>query len=180
LIKTQLLYALGEFTTQAVSGIRLPARRQKEDQSEPEPRAAGVYLTHLPDGKTATQKAPYILHQILNGKDRQTSGQAMDSTATVRSILCVYDRDEQRGGLNLLNLMEQLRVELLRQRVLERRYVLDLEDGVETLVYPQDMAPYFAGEMITTWKMPPIQREALPPMLGGLPPRDPGKQTEGE
>lgn len=36
---------------------------------------------------------------------------------------------------------------------------LDLEAGLETIVYPDDTAPYFVGEMISTWMLPPVERE---------------------
>lgn len=39
----------------------------------------------------------------------------------VRSIFAVYNDDEQEGGLMLLNLMERLRIRLLREVVIGRR-----------------------------------------------------------
>ena len=59
----------------------------------------------------------------------------------------------------LLGLMERLRIKLLKQVVIGERYQLDLTQGAEVLIYPDDTAPYFAGEMITTWKIPSIERE---------------------
>ena len=83
----------------------------------------------------------------------------MTSSAKVRSICCVYNDDEQEGGLMLLNLMERIRVALLRQVVIGEQFTLDLEAGLEVLVYPDDTAPYFVGEMISTWILPPVERE---------------------
>ena len=65
----------------------------------------------------------------------------------------------------LLNLMERLRISLLRQIVIGDQFQLDLKAGLETLVYPDDTAPYYAGEMISTWKIPAIQREVRSPWL---------------
>ena len=79
--------------------------------------------------------------------------------AKVRSICCVYNDDEQEGGLMLLNLMERLRIAMLRQVVIGGQFTLDLEAGLETIVYPDDTAPYFVGEMISTWMLPPVERE---------------------
>ena len=59
----------------------------------------------------------------------------------------------------LLNLMERLRIRLLRQVVIGRRYRLDLEAGLETFIYPDDTAPYFGGEMTSTWHVPGVERE---------------------
>ena len=68
--------------------------------------------------------------------------------------------DEQEGGLALLNLMERLRIALLEQRSIGKQFRLDLEAGLESLVYPEDTAPYYAGEMISVWKLPVIERKA--------------------
>ena len=59
----------------------------------------------------------------------------------------------------LLNLMERLRIALLERVVIGQQCTLDLQAGLETLVYPDDTAPYFAGEMVSTWKLPAVQRK---------------------
>ena len=40
-----------------------------------------------------------------------------------------------------------------------KEFVLDEQEGVESVVYPDDTAPYYAGEMIGTFHIRPIQRE---------------------
>ena len=62
----------------------------------------------------------------------------------------------------LVNLMERLRISLLRKVVIGGQFQLDLEAGLETLIYPDDTAPYYAGEMISTWKLPSVEREVRP------------------
>lgn len=157
--KAVLLEQLRLFTAEATKDLLLPVALQKEDQEQPQPRAAGVYRTRLPDSKAARKKAPYILHQIITGKDVQAPGQRPNNSATVRTIFCVYHHDEQEGGLALLNLMERLRIALLEQRSIGKQFRLDLEAGLESLVYPEDTAPYYAGEMISVWKLPVIERK---------------------
>lgn len=156
--RVDLLERLKEVTQDAIKDLILPVRiqREGEDQSY---RSADVYLMRLPDSKSATKKAPYIIHQLITGRDMQEEGQRVTSTAQVRSIFCVYSDDEQEGGLMLLGLMERLRIKLLKQVVIGERYQLDLTQGAEALIYPDDTAPYFAGEMVTTWKIPSIERE---------------------
>lgn len=157
--KVVLLKRLKEFTEEATNDLLLPVAMQKGDAEEPKPRAAEVFRTRLPDSSAAKKKAPYILHQIITGKDSQTPGQHPTSTATVRTIFCVYHPDEEEGGLALLNLMERLRIALLEEVVIGKQFTLDREAGLESLVYPEDTAPYYAGEMISTWKLPPIERK---------------------
>ena len=148
--KVILLERLRDFTKEATADL-IMATAMQEGDAEQKHRAADVYLMRLPDSKAAKKKAPYILHQIITGADKHPSGE--------RDIFCVDAEDEQEGGLMLLNLMERVRIGLLRKVVIGNQFTLDKEVGLESLVYPDDMAPYFAGEMVSTWKLPTIERE---------------------
>ena len=69
--RLNLLDALTSFTNEVMREILLPVRRQKGDEAEPAERPPLVYRQRLPDIKSATAKAPYILHQIVTGEDTQ-------------------------------------------------------------------------------------------------------------
>ena len=153
-----LLEQLTAFTQDAIKDIILPVRLQKGD-TEQQSRAAAVYLMRLPDSSAAGKKAPYIIHQVVTAKDMQSAGKQEVGKSVVRSVFCVYCENEQEGAMNLLNLMERLRIRLLQQVVIGRQYQLDLEAGLEFMIYPDDTAPYYAGEMSTTWHMPSVERE---------------------
>lgn len=154
-----LLERLKEFTLSTTGDLLLPVS-MKDGDTEQSYRNADVYLTRLPDSRSAKKKAPYILHQLITEKDIHKPQQRMESVACVRSIFCVYHSDEQEGGLALLNLMGRLRIELLRRRTIGGQFTLDLESGLETLVYPgENLESYYAGEMISVWKLPTIERE---------------------
>jgi len=159
MIKTFLLEYLKGFTEAAVKDIILPVKQQKEDEGPPAPRAAQVYLMRLEKSTSAQKVAPYILHQAITGKDTQLEGKQASGRAVIRSIFVVYNENEQEGGLALLGLMERLRIELLKQVVIGKQFQLDLIDGLETLIYPDDTAPYYNGEMISSWIMPSVKRE---------------------
>lgn len=177
--KVILLEELKAFSEAVTKDLRLPVAQQKGDPGPPPPKAPQVFRPRLPDSRAAAKKAPYILHQILTGKDIQPPGKRVDSTAVVRTVFCVYHPDEQEGGLALLNLMEQLRLSLLERPILDEQFRLDLEAGLEELVYPEDVAPYYAGEMITVWHLPPVARLDTARIIHGLPLWDPmAKQTE--
>lgn len=158
--KTGLLQALKDFTEETVKNLLLPVRRQKEDPEAPPPRAAQVYMTRLPEMKASDKKAPYIVHSVITGRDHQNPGEHVECTAVIRTVFCVYNENEEEGGLELLNLTERLRIELLRRVVIEH-YTLDLSQGVELLVYPDDTAPYYMAEMATVWNLPPVKREVI-------------------
>jgi hypothetical protein len=159
-----LLDKLKEHTKESIADLIMPTRQQKGD-SEKGSRPADVHLMRLPDSTAAQKKAPYIIHQIISSRDIQPEGENESASTVIRSIFCVYNDNEEEGGLMLLNLMERLRISLLRQIVIGDQFQLDLKAGLETLVYPDDTAPYYAGEMISTWKIPAIQREVRSPWL---------------
>ena len=97
--------------------------------------------------------------QIITGKDSQPAGERESGTAVVRSIFCVYNEDEQEGSLSLLGLMERLRIALLKSVVIGGQFQLDLKVGLDSLIYTEDTSPYFAGEMMSTWLLPGVQRD---------------------
>ena len=168
-----LLEQLREFTRAVTGELFFPVAQQKEDALPPPPRETEVFCPRLPDSKAARKKAPYILHQVLTGKDSQAPGQQVSSKTTVRTIFCVYDPNEQTGGMALLTLMEQLRIAFLERPIVGGQFRLDLEAGIESFVYPEDSAPYYAGEMTTIWNMPPIKRLDATRIVHGMPPWDP-------
>ncbi len=158
--RVALLEALKTESESATKDLLLPVAMQKEDREQPEDRAVNVYMMRVPDGKAVTKKAPYILHQVITGKDQQPPGELDESSTTIRSIFAVYNKDEQAGGLALLGLIERLRIHLLRTVIIgDGQFELDKEAGMEYLIYPDDTAPYFAGEMVTIWKTPVVERE---------------------
>lgn len=157
--KVGLLESLKEFTQDVIKDLLLPVRVQKNDAEDTNYlRAADVYMTRLPEMKASDKKAPYIIHSVITSRDSQSPGEQLKSSATIRSVFCVYNEDEQEGGLALLNLTERMRLEMLRRVVIDI-YELDLNQGIELLIYPDDTAPYYIAEMVTVWNLPPIKRE---------------------
>ena len=154
-----LLEAIKLRTEAATSELFLPVKPTKE---EPNPgiRVPTVYKARLPDEKASTKYAPYVLHTIINTSYKHEPGEpVLTGLANVRTLFCVYSPNEQEGGLHLLNLMERIRIDLMANPILEKQFKLDYDDGIEQLVYPDDTAPFYLGEMMTTWKMPPVRRE---------------------
>lgn len=156
-----LLEALRRRTEDTIRELYLPVKPTKGEPA-PDIRVPSVYIARLPDEKASTKYAPYVLHTVINTSYRQEEGSfPLLGLANVRTLYCVYSPDEQEGGLHLLNLMERIRIDLQAFPVLEKQFKLDYADGIEQLVYPDDTAPFYLGEMMTTWKMPPVQREEV-------------------
>jgi len=162
--RVTLLEKLKEFTNESIGDIIMPVQMQKGD-AEQKYRAADIHLMRLPYSSQAKKKAPYIIHQLITNKDIQPQGENITGSAVVRSIFCVYNDNEEEGALMLVNLMERLRIHLLKQVVIGDQFQLDLESGLESIIYPEDTAPYYAGEMISTWILPAIRREVRTPWL---------------
>jgi len=169
--KVGLLYALKDFTQETVKGLLLPVKRQKQDDREPPRRTAAVFLARLPDMTSFERKAPFILHQAVTGEDGimnagkgtgRESRLELQSSAVIRSVFCVYHPDEQEGGLALLNIMEEMRMALLMYPTLNGVFELDLKEGISQMVYPETgergTAPFYLGEMVTAWRLPPVTR----------------------
>lgn len=158
--KVVLLDVLADFTKQSTKDLIMPTKMQKGD-TEQKFRAADIHKMRLPDSSNATKKAPYIIHQVITGKDTQRPQNRPSAETVIRSIFCVYNDNEEEGGLMLLNLMERVRIDLLRSDIIGNQFKIDREAGLETLIYPDDTAPYYAGEMISTWKLPAVEREVI-------------------
>lgn len=185
--KVGLLYALEDFTKLATGEMLLPVKQHSRDEQKPKPRPATVYKARLPDMASYQKKAPFILHQAVTSDDtiknaNKGTGQQirreLQSTCVVRSVFCVYHEDEQEGGLALLNLMEEMRTALLLYpTMLDNVFELDLDEGISQMIYPETgergTAPFYLGEMVTTWKLPAINRLDAARVIQGLPPRDP-------
>ncbi len=161
--RSKLLHDLKLFCADAVKDIILPTSVQKNDKTCKE-RAPEIYKMRLTDSQEAKKLAPYIILQFLNSVDKQEHGSRAESLAVIRFIFCVYDKDEQEGAMMLLNVMDAVRIKLLKEVVIGEQFKLDTSEGLESLVYPvspefPDTAPYFGGEMIGNFILPPIERE---------------------
>lgn len=166
--KVDFLKELKKFTLDVTKDLLLPVIQQRHDVTDP-PRCPNVFLQRIPSNRTGNfsepnfadfeLKVPYVLHQIMESDDSQSQGQREESSVVVRSIFAVYNEDEQEGGLELLNLCERVRIGLLKERIVGKKYALDLEKGLQWSYYPDDVAPYYGAEMYSSWKMPIVRQE---------------------
>lgn len=155
--RVSLLRCLKARQTEDLKDILLPTAPQKEIPSVE--RVVEIFTGRLPDRKSETTKAPYLLNAILNGNFLQEPGDEPDNNTTVRTVLCVWHEDGEKGAVGLLNLLERMRISYQKNPILEGVFELDMKKGIQDLVYPDDTAPFYMAEQITVWKLPPVKRE---------------------
>lgn len=156
--RVQLLDDLKPFCEDAVKDMKFPLEVQQGD-TEQIRRAPVLYKMRLPYSKEYRKYAPYIIAQITNSYHEQKTGEKPMYKVVVRFIFGVYCEDEQDGAIMLLNVMDRVQERLLKSVQVGKYFELDVHEPLEGFVYPNDTAPFFAGEMIGTFKRTGIERE---------------------
>lgn len=151
-----LLDELKKFIGENTKDIILSVRT-KPNSEEPNERSAEVHKMRLPDKDAETKRIPYILLQFLTGKDDQEEGQSPESECKVRIVVATYSEDGGEGAMDVLNLLTRIRIALLKIGVIGGQFLI--KKPLEYIVYPDDTAPYYMGEMLTIWEIPEIERE---------------------
>lgn len=154
---TDLLEQFKQFTEDTLKDLILPIKTPPTQEAKY--RAPEVFLMNLPDKKAQEDKAPYVVLQLLNGNDAQAEGEEEESVCNIRVVVCAYSDDLSEGPMHVLNMLTRLRIALLEQRVIANRYAMRLP--MEYLVYPDNPAPFFFGEMMTEWELPTIKRRVF-------------------
>lgn len=152
-----LLECLKEFVQEKTRNIKLQSRVRGNNPEEQKEKNAEIFLMRLPNKEARQNRVPYILLQLLAGKDDQQERNPAESTAQVRVVVCTYSDDESTGSMDVLNVILRLRSELEKTGIIGERFVLQFP--LEYLIYPDDTAPYFFGEMMLNFSIPTIKRE---------------------
>lgn len=151
-----LIEQLEKFVKEKTADIKLQVR-VRPGGKENKTRSANVYKMNLPTKDDQTQKVPYVLLQILNGKDDKVTGEPEQSDCAVRIVVVTYSEDAGQGAYDVLNVILRIRSELEKAGIIGQQFVLKMP--LEYIVYPDNTPPYFIGEMMTNWSIPTVQRE---------------------
>jgi hypothetical protein len=155
------LDAMKAFTERVTGDVILPCYMERDDV-EPCYRPPSVYKQRVPDMADFEKKVPYIMHQVITTSTAQKPGERTKSKLVLRSVFCIYHPQAEEGSLTLLTLAERFRVAILKERIVDGRYEINLADSqLELLMYPEESDPFFAGEVITEWSMPGVEREDI-------------------
>lgn len=156
--RVQLVEDLKKFCQEATAKMKLPLAVQKGDTKK-QVKAPDIYKMRLPNSEDAKKYTPYILIQLVGSQHVQKEGKPPFYTATVRFIFAVYCEDEQEGAIMLLNVMDRVQQKLLSKAQVGKSFLLNVHEPLEAVVYPDNTAPYYAGEMAATFILPPTERE---------------------
>lgn len=154
-----LINSLKEFVENSIKDIILPVNDQ--DGEGLKPRAAKVHALSLPDKDSTLGAVPYVLLQLLKGKD-----EGEDFTCDIRMVICVYNPNEVDGNWQRLSLVTRIKTDLEKTVLIGKKYLLQMP--VEYLLYDSDTAPYFVAEIMTTFSLPPVHREIKTNWKGDL------------
>lgn len=155
----QFLDAIKADTEEAYKNLYMPYVPAKGEA--PGHRTPTVWRMRLTKSGQSQKIAPYTIHQVITADAKQSPGQADESSLCLRSVYCAYNEDEQEGSLALLTMIDRVKNRWLKNRIVDGRFELDMEQGIQTLIYPEDTADFYFGETVSYWKLPPIQREIV-------------------
>lgn len=156
--RVELLEELKKLCKEATAKMKMPLEIQKGDTKR-QHRAPDVYKMRLPDSENPDKYVPYIIVQLVESQQVQAAGKQPFYTATVRFIFAVYCEDEESGAIMLLNVMDRVQQKLLERVQVGKVFLLDVREPVESVIYPDNTAPYYAGEMLATFILPPTERK---------------------
>ncbi|MBQ9269670.1 MAG: hypothetical protein IJ206_09165 [Oscillospiraceae bacterium] len=129
----------------------------RETEKEPKKRPPDVYLMNLPERSDWYSRIPYVIIRFLNVKDRYNKDEKdQQATVNVRVLIATYCSDGEDGGLQVLEIIERIRIHLESGMLLDENYML--QSPFDGEVYPDDTGNYFLGEINMTWSIPIIER----------------------
>lgn len=112
-----------------------------------------VYLGDLPNSADSQKdpEYPFIIIRPFEGEGGKDNIQSQ-----IKLLFRTRPRDNS-GFIDLLNLMERVRILLMRQGILEKKFAIN-DSWKWKLIEEQPMLEW-VGEVITTWTLPQIKRE---------------------
>lgn len=169
-----LLDCMKEFIEEDLKEYNLPVK-QDGWENQPNERPIEVHEMAMPEPDEEHERIPYILLELLNGKDERGSDGQMHSIVNVRVIITIYSQDKREGKLQVLQIVQKLRRDFLEKGVIGGCFELKLP--LEYLCYPDDTEWYHMGEMATQWEIPTEQRQ-VPELMGEEWPWGDGPHTD--
>lgn len=118
-----------------------------------------VYMLHLPDKELEKPRVPYVLVQFAGARDFLDEHRERACEIKARFVVAAYNPENPATSLGALEILERLRVGLLRFPLVADRFTLDEAAGIEREVYAADEPPYFFGALRAVYRAPAVDKE---------------------
>lgn len=136
--------------TLLILAIQKFLQQELADDTQPVPQ---VLLGYLPPNTSVNPVSPVIMLRPAEGEGDSGHGQIQ-----IKLQFGTHSEDDT-GLIMLLNLMERVRILLLRQRVLEQKFVVDASWTWK--LDEEHPSAFWRGELTTTWALPQIRQEVV-------------------
>lgn len=135
------------------------AYRPKE-KGEARWKAPEVFSMNLPERSDTISRVPYLLVQLLSGEDQYDKDTEDEhAKAKIRIIIATYNPDGEDGGMQVVRIIDAIRIAFQKGRLLNRQYML--VPPMNWDVYPDDTGVFYLGEINMTFSIPEIKRTAV-------------------
>lgn len=114
-----------------------------------------VHIGYLPKKthvNVEENEFPFVILRPLEGEDSDHE----TGFATIK-LLFGTKSDDDEGFIDVLNVMERVRIALLKKRVLDQRYRLELP--YKWKFHEEQPEPEWIGEATTKWLLPTVHEE---------------------
>lgn len=113
-----------------------------------------VHLGALPS-KTAENRNDPVFPLIIV-RPMEGDGDDKESRAQVKLLFGTQSEDDS-GFIDVLNLMERVRILLMKQRIIEKKF--RIESNWKWQFLEDQPEPQWICQAVTTWTLPPIRQE---------------------
>lgn len=132
--------------------------KSKQDE-EKESRQADVYIGNPPVKESPTKYVPYFCLQFIAGQDWQNEREDVEASAKIRVIAVAYSKDAEKGYIDALNMIDRVKINLVRERIIDKKFSLNMKTPLEYVIYEGDTGNYTIADMVITFDMPVVRQE---------------------
>ncbi len=111
-----------------------------------------------PEGASESRSAVYVIvRKIID------EGGNKKSTAFVEMVVSIYDEDNETGWYSLYNVAEHIRQYLLKNRIINKKFILkvDLENPVQTEFVEEQPYPQWIATIVAAYSIGQAEEEGI-------------------
>ncbi|MCM3141305.1 hypothetical protein [Brevibacillus sp. MER 51] len=143
-----LMRSLKSFLEEVVANVELTSPKGVLTQPK-------VFLEALPQKAASSQEEdfPFVIIRAMGGEDQD--GKA---SVSINLLVGTHSKDDD-GFIDVLNIIEDVRQSLLKNRVVGGSFRLDLP--LKWKLFDEQPYPGWIGEINTLWEIPRVEQEVL-------------------